>query len=373
MRTNTVKSLFSALSALSLLPFSQVALADETAEVAPTQPVVDAPPNPNTAPNAEATRVEQKVEMPVVAAPLRRGGRVQLRTTDGLGVILIDGRVIAEGAVDEMLPAGDHRLTVVREGYQRIEMTKRIDDGSTTSETLTLQRVAPPPMPRLAAKIDGAAPERDRVQEDSKADDTTGMVGTLSFASVMQLGSSGSATEQNCATYGNGCSASPLTGGGFAFSVGHMWKYLGFDILAGASLDGGERRYVDGGGAKQSYSVERLGGLAALRLRGQVQSKYFRGSLAVGPGVVYRVIGKSESFPSVPEDAKTYDSLAFTADLSGQWRIGASTALAIGAMLWIENAGKAVTTSGPGGTNDFPLVSGAQASVMPYVGFQFGP
>jgi hypothetical protein len=83
----------------------------------------------------------------------------------------------------------------------------------------------------------------------------------------------------------------------------------------------------------------------------------------------------------VPKDGATYGSAAFTADVSGQWRMGRHTALAVGAMLWVEDAGNDATTirsrvanqmTGNGGSG-FHLVSGMQASVMPYIGLQFGP
>ncbi|MBX3185757.1 MAG: hypothetical protein KF819_02030 [Labilithrix sp.] len=214
---------------------------------------------------------------------------------------------------------------------------------------------------------------------DTRSDDTTGAVGTISLLRPIQIGGSGSQGETRCASLGSQCAADAATGGGFMFSVGYMWKYLGFDVLGASTLDGGERSYVPHGGVRRSYFVERLGGMAAVRLRAQIQSEDFRGALAIGPGVTFRAVGEAASFPSVPKDGATYGSASFTADLSAQWRIGRPTALALGAMLWVEDAGSEVTTvrsriaAQAGESSEFHLVSGMQASVMPYIGLQFGP
>jgi hypothetical protein len=224
-------------------------------------------------------------------------------------------------------------------------------------------------LPRLAAAADEPA-SPDRVDsKTSRADD--GVIGTLSLGRPLQIGSTGSESERSCESVGSQCSADTASGGGIMFSVGYMWKYVGFDILGGATAEGGERRYYPNRGAQESYTMERIGGIAAVRLRGQIQSENFRATLAFGPGLGFRAVGQTDSFPGVPKDGGTYRSGAFTADLSGGWRIGRTTALVLGTMLWIENAGDDVTTYRSLGK--FHLVSGTQTTLMPYLGFQFGP
>lgn len=222
--------------------------------------------------------------------------------------------------------------------------------------------------PRLAS-ADDAPPSPDRSTVAEKR--TNGVVGTLSILRPIQVGSSGSETERTCGAVGSSCSADSPSGGGFMFSVGYMWKYVGFDILGGATAEGGERRYTSSKGGAESYTVEKVGGLAAMRLRGSIQNESFRGTLAMGPGIAFRVVGQSDSFPGLPKDGGTYRSFAFTADLNGQWRMGRSTALVLGTMVWVEDAGDDVTTYRSQGK--FHLVSGKQTTVMPYLGLQFGP
>jgi hypothetical protein len=226
--------------------------------------------------------------------------------------------------------------------------------------------------PRIAAADDASASPVSPDKADAKPGaEGRGVVGTISFLRPIQLGSSGSESERNCGTVGTQCSADPASGGGFMFSVGYMWKYVGFDLLAGGTVEGGERRFVAGSNGQQSYTVEKLGGLAALRFRGSIQSENFRGTLALGPGIAFRAVGQSDAFPGIPKDGGTYRSLAFTADVNGQWRVGKTTSLVLGTMLWVEDAGNDVTTFRSAG--NFHLVSGTQTTVMPYLGFQFGP
>jgi hypothetical protein len=207
-------------------------------------------------------------------------------------------------------------------------------------------------------------------------DDGSGGVSTLTFVAPRQLGSSGSQSERGCTSLGTKCSANPLEGGGVFVSFGHMWKYVGFDVLGGATADMADRGYVDPSGASHSYGIERLSALAAVRVRGSVQSSWGRATLAAGPGFVYRLVAISGPVAgitsSLPTDASTYRSLALTADASVQLRTGRTTALALGVMLWMDRAGDVTTRRGPV-AGEMHMVSGAQASVMPYLGFQFGP
>ncbi len=252
--------------------------------------------------------------------------------------------------------------------------------------------VAPAP-PIATTGVKPTSTEPDRAAE-KKVDDEVGVVGTISLAAAMRLGSVGSEADVSCAKIGSSCSSSSDTGGAFLFSVGYMWKYLGFDVLGGFGIDGGEHRYTSLKGNQESYTTERIGGVAALRVRGQIQNENFRGVLALGPGIAFRAVGRADSFPGTPQDVGTYFSPAFTMDLNGQWRMGKSTSLVLGAMLWVEDAGAGVKglvgSSAAGAASqyanqipagyatqaaqaDFRMVSGMQASVMPYLGLQFGP
>lgn len=230
-----------------------------------------------------------------------------------------------------------------------------------------------------------ARDEREASKSAETASSSSGMIGTLSLSWPMLVGSTGSDVETRCSALGSNCSAENENGGGLMFSVGHAWKYIGFDVLGGVSLDGSTRRYVDAHGAPHSYAMVRFGGFAAARLRGTIQSDDFRVALAIGPGAAYRLVGKTNEYLSVPSDGNHYGSLAFTADVSVQWRMSRTTALALGALVWIEGAGDNVKmheTLPNGwmgaangqlvGTSDRALVSGTQTMLLPYIGLQFG-
>ena len=294
----------------------------------------------------------KKLDVAFVAVP--RVGKVDLHTADGRGFIVIDGKPVAEGNYVEALPIGVHAVAFVREGFNRMELTHAVLEGETWREVVTLG----------PTKVEAAVVPRT---------DERGVVGSLLFASSMQINSAGSESETNCVTLGSQCSASTPLGGGLLFSVGYMWRELGFDVLVGGILDNGSRLYADPSGNAKSYSVARVGGMQAIRVRGSIQSENFRGVVAVGPGLSERIIGIGQGFPSLPKDTSSYVSLAFTIDVSGQWRMGSSTALAAGVMLWVDDSGDGVTTLAAPTAGTFHLVSGTQTFFLPYIGLQFGP
>lgn len=288
----------------------------------------------------------------------------------GLEVTLyIDGQPIGPLPWSGALRPGRHELSGSHPSRLIAAKTVVLEEGHRAA----IELVAAPPTGKLALRTalspdeparDTATPKEPPAVERPTESARHGMVGSLLFAGSMQLGRSGSEVERRCDAFGPACSAPPALGGGLVVSMGLMWKHFGFDVLGAALFDSAERRVVD----RQGFTVQRLGGLGALRLRASIQSRSFRATLAAGPGAMVRLLGKSASV-GLPDDTASYSSLAFTADLSGQWRIGDSTALALGVMVVTDHAGEQATTD----AGTVHLASGPQASVMPYLGFQFGP
>ena len=239
---------------------------------------------------------------------------------------------------------------------------------------------------RIASAADADRPAAAPAASPASTSSDHGVVGTLSLTRPMALGSSGSDVDKGCGALGSQCNSANEGGGGFMFSTGYTWRYIGFDVLAGASLDGSTRSYVDASGASKSYAMERVGGFAAVRMRGTLQTNDLRVSLAVGPGAAYRLVGMSSEYLGSPGDGNKYGSLALSADLSVSWRLSRTTALSAGAMLWMESAGQDVkmhvglpSAGMPPKASDLvaassrDLVSGVQTMLLPYIGLTFGP
>jgi hypothetical protein len=199
-----------------------------------------------------------------------------------------------------------------------------------------------------------AVVEKDKAEVNPRDVPQSGSIKTLSFGLPKPL---------------NGASAS---GGGGTFSLGSTGRYLGFDLLGGLNVQTTDYGGTDAKGVAKKTTVNDYSALAALRLRGQVQSRYFGAALAVGPGVVYRVVGKQadgKGVFSIPDAAQAGPALAITGDLSGHLRLTESTDLTVGTMLWIEPAG----LSGTADRGDLKVARGGRVTAMPYVGFHFGP
>jgi hypothetical protein len=302
--------------------------------------------------------VQKGVELEVVMQGEATKGEFDLSIAGGQGLISLDGQVLGVGHYHGTAIIGPHEATFTREGFRPASRSFEVTEAGTAQVTATLAPLVVPPPP---------------------ADHENGGVTTLLFAGSYQVNSAGSESEKNCAALGSGCNADPVVGGGLFLGFGHEWTHhLGFDIQLGFTADTGHRQFTDKNGDKEAYFVDRPGGIQSARFRYSLQSDNFRGTLAIGPGISERVpiIGSSteSDFTKSFKDASYYVSVGLNVDLSAQWRFTPSTALAVGAMLWIEDAGSDVVTSGFAGTQgDFRVVSGTQAVVYPYIGFVFGP
>jgi hypothetical protein len=275
-------------------------------------------------------------------------GLLRIETSDRHGIIIIDGIVRAEGQFEGTVPVGDHKIMVVGEGYQQVELLKHVDEGSSSADVITLRPFVSSPTMRLATSVPAwrDAPEKDVAEVNQRDVARSGAIKTLSLELPKSF---------------NGGSAS---GGGGSFSIGGTGKYLGVDVLGGLNIQTTEY--------PSKVSVSDYSAFAAVRLRGRVESRYFGASLATGPGVIYRVVGKQpngQGVFSIPSDVQGASALGFTADLAGHLRLTESTDLTVGTMLWMEPKGL-VTSADQG---DFKVEKGLRVTMMPYVGFHFGP
>ncbi len=355
--------------------------------------------------SSSATADEQSVDVTagsrssVELVATGTAAHVQIRTSDGKGVIYVDGVVKGEGSFAGDVPAGAHTLVVTRDGYERYEKPLSLSARQTWAETVTLSQTP--------ATVAGTG-EVERPYQ--------GLYGGFGLAGALGVGGMGTELETNCSTLGAATCNTPNTAGGAAFGyLGYTWNPVGFELMLGAMVD--EAQQTATFAASQSTSASssllpaatpartetftflRAGGIAALRVRAAFQTSLLRGTIAAGPGLAYRQMmmqrqavasdnsGRSDTY--VPS-AVAYVSPGIDVEAALHVRLSPTVAVAIGAMLWADNASLAGTNSAPpstvrmlstsSGANPVPiptpgydLATGSQVYIGPFLGMQFGP
>jgi hypothetical protein len=225
---------------------------------------------------------------------------------------------------------------------------------------------------------------------------------------VAQVGGLGSELETGCGALGAAScdTPSPLGAGFFAF-VGYTWDPVGFELMVGGladvtnqkahfdgNLSNGQNPLVAAPARDEKFTIFRAGPIGAIRARATFQNRIVRGSFAAGLGLAYKVMfmqRKATSSDGALSDTFNPDSVSYVApgislDASIQLRVGASTALVLGAMLWAESAGSSAATAPdanrniggngtlvPISTPQYHLATGSQIFLGPYLGMMFGP
>lgn len=357
----------------------------------------------------------QKVEVEagktgeVTIAATSASGRLSIATSDGLGVIYVDGKVVGEGQFSGDVPAGSHDVRITREGFVPFEKRYEVGDKQSVSETVPL-------------KTAGQSLDAVKVEEERAFYGMYGGFGLLGGIGVGGLGSSLDLTSDSCQKTLGAVSCDtpgPMGGGAFGY-VGFTWLPVGIELFVGGLFDQAKQTATFGasdqantpllGPARtEEFTFIRFGGVGAIRARATLDGKNFRASLSAGPGVSYKQIimqrksasvtgGYSERY--VPDDGANnpgesqanklnYVSPALVADLAVHWRMGQTTALSLGLLGWLETAGNDVAAQ-PDRTRlmvsdqqgNVPLhiptpryepASGAQFFLGPYLGMMFGP
>lgn len=332
---------------------------------------------------------KQELEMVAVAAT----ARLEIKTSDAKGIIFVDGKPVAEGSFRGDVGAGPHLIEVKREGFDLF--TKQIDlaDKQTYAETVTLTRPG--------GDVTGPATEGERLLQ--------GIYGGFGLTGVYEVSGLGTELENRCTALGAvSCDTpSPYGAGAFGY-VGYTWNPVGFEVMLGGLFDGTAQRATFDGSTtsgqnpllstparNERFTLLRFGGLGAIRARATMQGKLFRGSIAAGLGLSYKLMEMERKASSADgtnlqdvyiPDGKGYFSPAITIDASLQIRVGATTALAVGVLVWAENAGTSTktasdpnrhmgnaTTAVPIATPEYHLATDAQVFLGPYLGMQFGP
>jgi hypothetical protein len=318
---------------------------------------------------------------------------VQIRTSDGKGLVYLDGIVKGEGAFEGDTAPGPHTAVVTREGYERYEKAFTLGPRETMAETVTLH----PTAAAAAAAAAGAAPERP----------FAGVYGGFGFAGLFGVSGQGTDLETSCQNLGAAsCDTPKALGGGVYGYVGYTWDPVGFELfLAGEGDTSEQTAHFDGTGTQfsslvgqEQFRYIRFGGLAALRARATTSfGPLLRGSIAGGVGFSIKEMamerhatasattGQDTYVPSTVQ----YISPAITVEASLHLRVTPTVAFTLGVLLWADNASIAgsndvppssgrelYSTSGlpkPIETPGYHLATGPQVFLGPQLGMQFGP
>jgi hypothetical protein len=359
----------------------------------------DLPPGPHqiagrsstasAAPQAIDVTPGSRTSVDLIAFPI--GAHLQVRTSDGKGIIFVDGVARGEGAFSGDVAPGPHAVAVAREGYERFEKSLSLADKETWAETVTLRPVA--------AKGPASTEGVERSFE--------GIYGGIGFLAAFGVGSQGTDLDGGCTSLGaSSCGTSLPIGGGLAGYVGWTWYPVGFELYLAALADQNkETATFTGKGAPnqlpasfpprtETFSYVRVGGGAAIRARASFQNRLIRGSIAGGVGFAYREMfmtrkasatdGSGATSNYVP-DPVGYYSPAISISGEGQLRISPTISLAIGLHMWADNASiggsnSATPPSQPPTLGNYfqptpvyHFATGPQVFLLPYLGMQFGP
>ena len=330
---------------------------------------------------------------------------LQVRLSDGKGSIYIDGALKGPAAgggnaspdfVGDVAP-GSHSIVVERDGYERFEKTVTLAERETWAETVTLK-------PAQAATSSAVAPERAY----------EGLYGGFGLVGLFGVGGQGTDLDTNC----DGLSASscgtgqPIGGGAFGY-VGWTWDPVGFELmLAGSGDTLTETAHFTSSGATttsplalpprdEKFVYARAGGILALRVRASTQGRLIRATVAGGVGLSYKMLwmartttttdgtNRSDVFSPTSGDSVAYISPAITLEGAVHFRVTPTVALAVGMVMWADNANMAGSNSTPAGPDrlvgggsgppapipspEYHLATGPQVFLGPFLGMQFGP
>jgi len=139
----------------------------------------------------------------------------------------------------------------------------------------------------------------------------------------------------------------------------------------GVEADAGSGHATPRSGSSTSYEFARASPMGAVRARVSFQTGAIRGSGTAGIGIAERIVAVGQASLG-SADAAQYLALGLVFSGSASWRIGRNTALALGALLWIDSAGENVEVARNDSTTPFRVLSGTQVLLLPYLGLEFG-
>lgn len=354
----------------------------------------------------ERIKIERGKKSDVVIDSRAHTGKLEVKVLNGKGAIFLDGEPLGEGSFSGDVPAGAHRLEVRRDAFATWAKDIQVEKRQLLVQNVTLEH--------LPAQTELPVPS---------ARSSQGIYGGLGLGAGFLPGGTGHELELRCNDIGAAScdNPTPMMASVWGY-FGYAWNPVGIEAAFGGMADQAKgtadftgqatfagQSTVDAGiPRREEFNFIRLGGFTAVRARVSVQGEKIRGSLAAGPGLSYKqmlmersttsadgvyadkFIPRGESFPCENNQfCDSYWSLGLSVDASVQFRLSDSVALALGAFMWLENAGSSVRSKqdynrnlvNPNAnpqavrlaTREYQLTSGAQIFVGPYLGVQFGP
>lgn len=323
---------------------------------------------------------------------------VKIATTDGKGIIYLDGKLVGEGSFVGDIPAGTHKLRITREGYDPFEEDITLKDKEPYARSVTMN---------LSGKIStGPVIATERLE---------GLYGGFNFLAMFTPGGTNSELESRCEGKAQtpalaSCETPDGFGGGFGGFIGYHWDPVGIELFLAGQYDQRTSTFdwnaptTDLGigpdpARIEEYNLRRLGLMGLARVRVTHQWEKIRLGLALGAGLSRRIFflerdtrakdnsGAKDIYVS---DSAGYWSFVVGVEPTVMYRLTRGVAVAAGMQLLLDAPNTAIsgndganprtTPSNPhslGGrgidTRAFDLAKDLQVYVGPTLGMMFGP
>lgn len=321
-------------------------------------------------------------------------GTLKIATSDGKGIVYLDGKVVAEGTFEGQVPSGTHVIRVTRDGYDPYEESIDLKEKENKAVSVTLS-------------LNGAIHTGEVVDEGRRLE---GMYGGLGLLMTFLPGGSKSSMQKLCDASDHpaeltSCDGGSSLGGGLTGFIGYHWDPVGVELAFGGQYDQTSSKLdyaassLDPGigpdpARTEEFSVRRFGGYGAARIRLTLQSQKVRFTVAGGVGLSFRWLSLDRSTTgtgAVPgrdrylPDVQAYVSPVVMLEPMIMYRVSDTFAIGAGLTLLLENpsAFDAVPTTpsdgsrklGPSGlsTPSYQLASDTQFFIGPTLGVMFGP
>ena len=322
---------------------------------------------------------------------------VKIGTSDGKGLIYLDGKLVGEGSFATDIPAGPHKLHITRDGYDPFDEDVTVKDKEPYSRTITLKISS-------AITTGPVAKDIERLE---------GVYGGISLLAMFTPRGTRSSIQTDCDSQSKvstlaSCSTPSGFGGGIGGYVGYSWDPVGLELFAAIQYD--QRTLKNDWNAAstdpgfgpdparyESFNLRRIGGMLVPRIRGQWTFNKIRVALAAGAGIDYRAMHlertTTSKTPPVQHDTYSSNTLGYWSPVvsiepSIGYRLSKGLTLQVGAQVFFDAPatflnGKNDPKTNPESTHAlglrglatpaYTLATDLQVFVGPFLGLQFGP